>query len=169
MNTSRPSEKASSCCCLCLMVFLSFSLLDSNSVSDSPNRPVESHHLCGEGRSACGEEMEAGSETSRNKRTIMRVQADVMLSSNAQKGCLFRYLIAVKASSSSSGFPFSLLLTTFPPSQPCLLGLSFRIYDRPLMCTQDRWGTERWVLLPWQQMEQEDRLRYCFFCCHLIG
>lgn len=44
---------------------------------------------------------------------------------------------------------------------PC--GLSFHIYDRPVMCTQDRWGTERWPLLPWQLFgELEERMRDCF-------
>lgn len=35
------------------------------------------------------------------------------------------------------------------------LRLSFHIYDRPVMCTQDRRGTARWPLFPWQRKERE--------------
>lgn len=51
-------------------------------------------------------------------------------------------------------------LSAFPPR------LSFHIYDRPVMCTQDRRGTARWPLLPWQQsgeQEEERRKRLFFF------
>lgn len=39
-------------------------------------------------------------------------------------------------------------------SLPLPLGLSFHRYDRPLMCTQDRWGTARWPLLLRQQIRE---------------
>lgn len=51
-------------------------------------------------------------------------------------------------------FPFS-------SSSALALQLSSRISDRPVMCTQDQWGTARWPLLPWQRNgEQEERERF---------
>lgn len=50
------------------------------------------------------------------------------------------------------------------------LSLSFHIYDRPVMCTQDRWGTARWPLLPWQQNGyREERVKDFFSFWLVLG
>lgn len=65
---------------------------------------------------------------------------------------------------SSTPLPLPLSLSASP------FLLSFHIYDRPVMCTQDRRGTARWPLLPWKQSgELEETFFSLFFCVGCSG
>lgn len=65
---------------------------------------------------------------------------------------------------------FSLLLFLCLKFSALTLRLSSHISDQSVMCTQDHWGTARWLLLPWQQnVEWEARVRGLFIYLYWDG